>query len=149
MPSHPSSTLAQLQSDIRLIPLIDNHAHNILQGYDPSIEYPREMLVSEATGDALNDSVYSLAHLRMLKHLAQFLNLPADASWQTIQATAKAVDYESFCKDLIQAAGTQLILFDDGFANEQCNPTSWHNRLTPLPNKRIVRIETLFEVSFI
>lgn len=103
------------------------------------------MLTSEATGDALNDSVYSLAHLRMLKHLTQFLDLSADASWQTIQAAAKAMDYESLCRDLIQAAGIQVILFDDGIANEQCHPISWHNGLTPLPNKRIVRIEAVFE----
>ncbi|CAE6467931.1 unnamed protein product [Rhizoctonia solani] len=139
------SALSRLQKAINLIPLIDNHAHNVFQSYSPSEQYPRESLVSEATGGALNDSVYSLAHLRMRKQLAQFLELPTDASWNMIQTTARNRDYETFCRDLIKQAGIQIILFDDGIVNEFCHPISWHNRLTPNPNKRIVRIETLFE----
>ncbi|CAE6522510.1 unnamed protein product [Rhizoctonia solani] len=140
-----ASTLSRLQKAISSIPLIDNHAHNVFQSYNPSSEYPREMIVSEATGSALNDSVHSLAHLRMRKQLARFLDLPADASWSTVQKTAQNRDYEAFCRDLIKAAGIQIILFDDGFVNEFCHPMAWHDRLTPYPNKRIVRIETLFE----
>ncbi|KAH7345713.1 hypothetical protein B0J17DRAFT_592592 [Rhizoctonia solani] len=142
-----SGTLSRLQKAIFSIPLIDNHAHNVFRSYNPtnSGEYPREMIVSEATGSALNDSVHSLAHIRMRKQLAQFLQLPANASWNTVQATAQSRDYETFCQDLVKAAGIQIILFDDGFANELCHPIAWHNRLTPYPNKRIVRIETLFE----
>ncbi|KAG8689194.1 hypothetical protein FRC11_003844 [Ceratobasidium sp. 423] len=139
------STLYRLQKAISLIPLIDNHAHNVFQSYTPSDKYPREMVVSEATGGALDDSVHSLAHLRMRKQLAQFLELPADSSWETVQTTARNRDYETFCRDLIKAAGIQIILFDDGVVNEFCHPLSWHNRLTPYPNKLIVRIERLFE----
>ncbi|CAE6416926.1 unnamed protein product [Rhizoctonia solani] len=140
-----ASTLSRLQKSIASIPLIDNHAHNVFQTYSPSGNYPREMIVSEATGSALNDSVHSLAHMRMRKQLAQFLDLPSDASWKTVQATAQNRDYETFCQDLIKAAGIQIILFDDGIVNEACHPIAWHDRLTPYPNKRIVRIETLFE----
>ncbi|KDN45690.1 hypothetical protein RSAG8_04774, partial [Rhizoctonia solani AG-8 WAC10335] len=140
-----ASTLSRLQQAISSIPLIDNHAHNVFRSYNPSGNYPREMIVSEATGSALNDSIHSLAHLRMRKQLAQFLQLPADASWNTVQTTAQNRDYETFCQDLVKAAGIQIILFDDGFVNEFCHPMAWHNRLTPYPNKRIVRIETLFE----
>ncbi|CAE6527522.1 unnamed protein product [Rhizoctonia solani] len=140
-----TSTLPRLQKAIASIPLIDNHAHNVFQTYNPSDDYPREMIVSEATGSALNDSVHSLAHMRMRKQLAQFLDLPSDASWNTVQATAQNRDYETFCRDLVKAAGIQIILFDDGIVNESCHPIAWHNRLTPYPNKRIVRIETLFE----
>ncbi|CAE6458094.1 unnamed protein product [Rhizoctonia solani] len=140
-----TNTLPRLQKAIASIPLIDNHAHNVFQTYNPSDDYPREMIVSEATGSALNDSVHSLAHMRMRKQLAQFLDLPSDASWNTVQATAQNRDYETFCRDLVKAAGIQIILFDDGIVNESCHPIAWHNRLTPYPNKRIVRIETLFE----
>ncbi|CAE6424633.1 unnamed protein product [Rhizoctonia solani] len=144
--ARPSSdTLSRLQKAINLIPLIDNHAHNVFQTYDPSEKYPRESLVSEATGGALNDSIHSLPHLRMRKQLARFLGLPADASWHTIQTRARSRNYETFCRDLIKVAGIQIILFDDGIVNEFCHPISWHDRLTPYPNKRVVRIETLFE----
>ncbi|KAG9092726.1 hypothetical protein FRC06_011817 [Ceratobasidium sp. 370] len=34
---------------------------------------------------------------------------------------------------------------DDGLYNDKCFELSWHDQLTPFPNKRIVRIETLFE----
>ncbi|QRW23425.1 glutamine synthetase [Rhizoctonia solani] len=128
--ARPSSdTLSRLQKAIDLIPLIDNHAHNVFQTYDPSEKYPRESLVSEATGGALNDSIHSLPHLRMRKQLAR----------------ARSRNYETFCRDLIKVAGIQIILFDDGIVNEFCHPISWHDRLTPYPNKRVVRIETLFE----
>ncbi|KAJ1302130.1 hypothetical protein OPQ81_000959 [Rhizoctonia solani] len=140
-----SSILSRLQTAISSIPLIDNHAHNVFQSYNPSDNYPREMIVSEATGSALNDAKHSLAHLRMRRQLAQFLELPTDASWSTVQTTVQNRDYETLCRDLIKAAGIQIILFDDGIINEHCHPISWHNRLTPYPNKRIVRIETLFE----
>jgi hypothetical protein len=92
--------------------------------------------------------VHSLAHLRMRKQLAQFLELPVDASWDRIQTTSRNRDYETFCRELIKQAGIQIILFDDGIINESCYPISWHDRLTPFPNKRIVRIERLFEVSY-
>lgn len=150
MPSHTqTSTFSSLQTAIRLIPLIDNHAHNVLQAYEPSTDFPREMIVSEANGDALKDSVYSLAHLRMQKYLCRFLNLSAESSWREIQEASKAIDYESFCQQLIESAGIKVILFDDGFSNSQCHPISWHNKLTTYANKRIVRIETLFEVGWV
>ncbi|KAJ1302136.1 hypothetical protein OPQ81_000965 [Rhizoctonia solani] len=140
-----NSTLSLLQAAISLIPLIDSHAHNVFQSYNPSENYPREMIVPKATGPALNDAKYSLANLRMRSQLAQFLELPTDASWSTVQTTVQNRDYETLCRDLIKAAGIQIILFDDGIVNEHCHPISWHNRLTPYPNKRIVGIETLFE----
>ncbi|KAG8699163.1 hypothetical protein FRC09_006784 [Ceratobasidium sp. 395] len=136
---------SQLRKSIGSIPLIDNHAHNILKQYDPPAGHPREMLTSEATGLALNDSVYSLAHMRMLKYLARFLGLPVESSWEQIMETSKSIDYTSFCQSLIKSAGIQAILIDDGFHSDDCYEIAWHDRLTPFPNKRIVRIETLFE----
>ncbi|KAF8595979.1 hypothetical protein BDV93DRAFT_80789 [Ceratobasidium sp. AG-I] len=138
-------TFSELKKAIDKIPLIDNHAHNLLQSYEPSPDFPREALVSEATGAALSDSTYSLAHIRMLRHLSRFFNLPIDSSLQTIIGTAKARDYTQLCRDLINAAGIQAILIDDGIQNDYCHAISWHDQLTPTPNKRIVRIETLFE----
>ncbi|KAG8746273.1 hypothetical protein FRC10_005522 [Ceratobasidium sp. 414] len=103
------------------------------------------MLVSEATGPALNDSVYSLAHIRMLKYLARFLGLPAESSWEQVKDASKSMQYSLFCQSLIKSAGIQIILMDDGLANDKCFELSCHDQLTPFPNKRIVRIETLFE----
>ncbi|CAE7221000.1 unnamed protein product [Rhizoctonia solani] len=137
-------TSSRLQKAIASVPLIDNHAQNIFRTHNPFGNYPRETIASQATG-ALSDSIHSLAHLRMRKQLAQFLDLPADASWNTVQTTAQNRDYETFCRDLVKTAGIQMILLDDGVFNESCHPVAWHNRLTPYPNKRIVRIEILFE----
>ncbi|KAG8731452.1 hypothetical protein FRC12_019718, partial [Ceratobasidium sp. 428] len=136
---------SQLRKAINSIPLIDNHAHNILKKYDPPAGHPREMITSEATGLALNDSVYTLAHMRMLKYLARFLGLPIESSWEQIMETSKSIDYTLFCQSLIKSAGIQAILIDDGFHSDDCYEIAWHDRLTPFPNKRIVRIETLFE----
>ncbi|KAG8744023.1 hypothetical protein FRC12_014912 [Ceratobasidium sp. 428] len=103
------------------------------------------MLTSEATGLALNDSVHTLAHMRMLKYLARFLGLPIESSWEQIIETSKSIDYTLFCQSLIKSAGIQTILIDDGFHSDDCYEITWHDKLTPFPNKRIVRIERLFE----
>ncbi|KAF8594657.1 glutamine synthetase/guanido kinase [Ceratobasidium sp. AG-I] len=135
----------KLKAAIQRIPLIDSHAHGLPQSYELSPDFPRETLVSLAEGEALQDSVYSLAHIRMLKNLACFFNLPVDSSWQTINETAKARDYDLLCRDLIKAAGIQAILIDDGVKNDYLHDIPWRDGLTPHPNKRIVQIETLFE----
>ncbi|KAF8594652.1 hypothetical protein BDV93DRAFT_611774 [Ceratobasidium sp. AG-I] len=140
-----ADTFFKLKNAIGTIPLIDNHAHNLLQNYRSSLDVPRETLVSFADGEALKDSVYSLAHVLMLKYLKRFFNLPVDSSWQTIIETAKARDYDSLCRELIQAAGIQAILIDDIIQNDHKHAMSWHDQLTPTTTKRLVGIETLFE----
>ncbi|QRV82041.1 glutamine synthetase [Ceratobasidium sp. AG-Ba] len=134
--------ISQLRKAISSIPLIDNHAHNILESYNPPAKLT---LVSEASGSARDDAVYSLAHIRMLRYLAQFLGLPAESSWEKITESIKEMDYALFCQTLIKSSGIQTILIDDGLPNENCLDIVWHDKLTPYPNKRIVRIEALFE----
>ncbi|KAF8593460.1 hypothetical protein BDV93DRAFT_566520 [Ceratobasidium sp. AG-I] len=140
-----ANVLSKLKDAIDRIPLIDSHAHSLLQSYESSPDLPRETLVSLADGGALRDSVYSLAHIRMLKSLTRFFGLPIDSPLQTIIETAKARDYDSLCRDLVKAAGIQAMLIDDGIQNDYCHDISWHDQLTPAPNKRIVCIEALFE----
>ncbi|KAG8696607.1 hypothetical protein FRC08_007050, partial [Ceratobasidium sp. 394] len=135
------AAISEIRKAIRSIPLIDNHAHNLLRSY----EFPGEMLVSEATGSALKDAVYSLAHIRALKYLARFLGLPAESPGEQVKEAAESMDYTSFCQSLIKSSGIQTILIDDGFSGDKCFEISWHDQFTPFPNKRIVRIETLFE----
>ncbi|KAF8595981.1 hypothetical protein BDV93DRAFT_563829 [Ceratobasidium sp. AG-I] len=140
-----ANILSRLKDAIDRIPLIDSHAHNLLQGYEPPPNLPHDTRVSLADGAALKGSVYSLAHMRMLKSLISFFKLPIDSSLQTMIDTAKARDYHSLCRDLVKAAGIQAILIDDGIQNDYRHAMSWHDQLTPTPNKRIVCIESLFE----
>jgi hypothetical protein len=42
--------ISQLRDAIKVIPLIDNHAHNLLQSYESPDDFSREMLFSGDTG---------------------------------------------------------------------------------------------------
>ena len=140
---------SKLKDSIHRIPLIDSHANGLPRSHERASDLPREMLVSSAEGEASKSSVYSLAHSRMLKNLSCFLKLPVDSSWQKITEAARSMDHVSFCRDLIKAAGIQAIMIDDDVQNDYYHAISWYDELTPYPNKRIVRIETLFEVSHV
>lgn len=138
------STLDELRRVIRTCPVIDNHAHNLLR--------PQQLetsdfltIITEASGQALEDTPKSLSHLRAARQLRKLYELPADADWDTIcKKRLELLDKEpdkliSKCLE-----GTQTILIDDGLGDPSILETySWHDKYTFSPCKRIVRIETI------
>lgn len=139
-----SAGIQDLQQIIRTFPVIDNHAHNLLteeHAYG-SAEHPFECITSEAQGHALTDHVHtSLAHMRGIKHLAEFYQCP-----ETLQ-DVKAARYEWVRRDypgLIKKcfAGTHAIMMDDGLSPENIHSFKWHRHFVPTVS-RIVRIEAV------
>ncbi|PGH03641.1 hypothetical protein AJ80_08662 [Polytolypa hystricis UAMH7299] len=126
-------------------PLIDNHAHNLLSALSASdyAKYPFESVVSEAQGEALTDqSTKTLAHLRALKQLAEFYE--CSPTLDEIKSSRDKLirdNYELLVKRCLE--GTQMLLLDDGLNADDVEQYPWHNRFTPGPTKRIVRIETI------
>jgi hypothetical protein len=131
-----------LRKVIQTHPLIDNHAHNLLRPEGLSA-HPFESITSEATGEALQDTVHSLSHLRAVKQLAELFDCEED--WADIlKARESAVDrdYEGLVKKCFE--GTASILMDDGLDPEGVYPYKWHDKFCrPGGTKRIVRIEAV------
>ncbi|KAG8530321.1 uncharacterized protein KY384_004823 [Bacidia gigantensis] len=132
-----------LHKAIYTTPIIDNHAHNILQ---PSKirKYDLLNVATEAEGDALQDSTSCLAHIRAVKQLSEILK--CEPRWEEVKKalSAKHSDYEEWAKECFD--GLETILIDDGFGDpSEWHPYDWHSRLTRSKCKRIVRIESVAE----
>lgn len=136
--------IQDLQQIIQTFPIIDNHAHNLLNEDNAygSADFPFESITSEAQGHALLDHVHSsLPHMRAIKHLAEFYQCP-----ETLQ-DVKAARYEWVRRDypgLVRKCfeGTHAIMMDDGLAPEVIHPYKWHRQFLPTVS-RIVRIEAV------
>ena len=152
-PSPPSAVTSaqQLKDLIDTHPLIDNHAHPLLQpaGQAAGHSHALESIVSEATGDALlQTSPFSLAHLRAVKQLAGLLG--CQPTWADVKRARSAVPerqrYQWLCKCF---AGIQCVLFDDGLGSHDAATAPLrvqdHDRFTATTNRRIVRLEKLAE----
>ncbi|KIX06217.1 uncharacterized protein Z518_04192 [Rhinocladiella mackenziei CBS 650.93] len=136
--------IEDLQQIIQTFPVIDNHAHNMLTEDNAygSAEYPFECITSEAQGHALSDHVHaSLAHMRGIKHLAEFYQCPATlpdvkaARYEWVRR-----DYPGLIKKCLQ--GTHAIMMDDGLSPEIIHSFKWHRQFVPTVS-RIVRIEAI------
>lgn len=142
--SNTTMSLDELKRVIRTCPLIDNHAHNLLR---PHGQKTGEFLTitSEASGEALEDTPTSLAHLRALRQLRKLYDLPADADWAAVQKKrAELLDQDSHALIKKCLEGTQTILIDDGLgSSDELEPYGWHDKYTVSPCKRIVRIESI------
>jgi hypothetical protein len=137
-----SLTIDDLRKAIKTHPLIDNHAHNLLRP-EEILAHPFESITTEASGEALKDTFYSLSHIRAVKQLAELFDCEED--WAEILKAREALmhrDYEGLVKICLE--GTAAILMDDGLDSEGVHPYKWHDRFChPGRTKRIVRIEVL------
>ncbi|PLB34836.1 extracellular developmental signal biosynthesis protein FluG [Aspergillus candidus] len=126
-------------------PLIDNHAHNLLSA-DAATDYaayPFEQIVSEAHGSALRNARSALPLHRAAQQLAELYGTPS-ADWdQLVAARDRWVrrDYPGLVRQCLQ--GTHALLLDDLMTDSDVEPYSWHDRFTPAPTRRIVRIEAI------
>ena len=132
-----------LFSAIQSTPIIDHHAHNLLQS-SAIDEYDLLSMTSEASGPALWHSTSTLAHIRAVKQLARVLG--CDESWPAVQ---KAIKLERAKPDDVWARrcfeGIETALIDDGLNPSDVHPYQWHDRLTRSKCRRIVRIERVAE----
>ena len=139
-----NNSVEELKNLIRTCPVIDNHAHNLLRPHDLKTGNLLT-ITTEASGDALEVTTTSLAHLRAVRHLRKLYDLPADADWPSIlgkRAELLERDPSALIKKCLES--TQTILIDDGLGNgDTMEPYSWHDTFTLSPCKRIVRIESV------
>jgi len=126
-------------------PAIDNHAHPFLTASQRSA-FDFEGLISEAQGDALKDSVHTLACFRATAELGKLYGMQKDdVSWESVKEKRASLDYDELCAINMKPTGIQCILIDDGLGgvNELAESYSWHDKFTTSPTKRIVRVEVV------
>lgn len=142
--------LDPLRQLIQSHPLIDNHAHNLLNresatDYDT---YPLEAIVSKAHGRALENARTTLPLLRATNQLAELYGSPC-ADWDDVQSAHDKWVREDY-NGLIQKSlkGTHALLLDD-LLDEEIEPSNWHDNFTNSPTTRIVRIEAVAEAQIL
>lgn len=132
-------------------PAIDNHAHPFLsEKHRNALAF--EGLNTEASGDALTDSIYTLACYRSTAQLAKLFGLKGDdANWDGVKKMRASLDYMQLCRMCMRPTGIQCILIDDGLSGvaDLAEGYRWHNRFTASPTKRIVRIEAVAEKALL
>ncbi|KAB5554592.1 hypothetical protein GE09DRAFT_133263 [Coniochaeta sp. 2T2.1] len=135
-----ASQLEHVVHAIRHTPIIDNHAHPLLKPESLG-KYPLLSITTEASGDAIDDSLTSLAHLRAIRQLSTILK--CQPTWEAVVAAIElkriedSDDWVAQCLD-----GIETILVDDGLDNqEEAYSYSEHDDFTRSKCKRIVRIE--------
>ncbi|TDZ26762.1 Protein fluG [Colletotrichum orbiculare MAFF 240422] len=131
---------ALLSHTIKTTPIIDNHAHPLLD-LEAIGRYPLLSITTEAHGDAIHASLTSLAHLRAVKQLATVLR--CEPSWEAVVNAIEAKrieDYDAWVEECL--GGIESVLVDDGLdGDNEVYPYSYFSSLTRSPAKRIVRIE--------
>lgn len=139
------ASLDSLRHLVQFHPLIDNHAHNLLNresaaDYD---SYPLEAITSEAHGRALQNSHTSLPLTRATSQLAELYGSPCDRWADILSARDQSIkqDYDELVRRCLQ--GTHMLLLDDLLTDEDVEPFDWHDRFTVSKTKRIVRIEAV------
>jgi hypothetical protein len=137
-----------LRNLIQSHPLIDNHAHNLLN-QESAADYetfPLEAITSEAHGRALKNARTTLPLLRATNQLAELYGSPC-ADWNEVQSAHDRwvrEDYEGLVRRSLE--GTHALLLDDLLGDdEDIESSSWHDRFTISATKRIVRIESVAE----
>ncbi|KAF8890637.1 amidohydrolase 2 [Infundibulicybe gibba] len=127
-------------------PAIDNHAHPLLQEENRG-KIAFEGLISEASGDALQDAVHTLACLRATRELQGPLALGSNATWDDIKAQREKLSYLDLCNKYLAPARIQCILIDDGLGSVEAlgESVEWHDQFTSSPSRRIVRVEVVAE----
>lgn len=132
-------------------PAIDNHAHPLLKLAHRD-EMTFENVISDANGEALQDSVNSLACFQATYQLAKLFGLKgSDVTWEKVKATGREMEYGQLCRLCFDLAKIQCILIDDGLGGSRdiAEGYKWHDKLTTSPTKRIVRLEVAAEVFFL
>jgi hypothetical protein len=135
-----SSQLEHVVHAIRHTPIIDNHAHPLLKP-EALGKYPLLSITTEASGDAIDDSLTSLAHLRAIRQLSTILK--CKPTWEAVVAAIelrRIEDEDGWVAECLD--GIETILVDDGLDNEdEVYSYSEHDDYTRSECKRIVRIE--------
>jgi len=137
--------LKRIRTAIQTTPIIDNHAHNLLDKSSAN-HIPFESITTEAGEEALKTTFSSLSHLRARQQLKELYDYDGhDDNWDWPRLLKLRQDWmDNRQHELYQKCfkGTHVILMDDGLnLSGDVHSYQWHDQYTAAPTKRIVRIE--------
>ena len=133
---------AELEARVRSTPIIDNHAHPLIQL--PFVnQYPLLAVATEAHGSAIPSSRSGLPHFRAVQQLARALG--CRESWEAVEEAihkrrSSAHSYHEWTKQCLR--GIETVLVDDGL-DDLSKAEAFHHfqNFVPSKCKRILRIE--------
>jgi uncharacterized protein len=124
------------------IPLIDQHAHNLLRP-EVAARYPYAAAFTEGYDEEIvnNHARHTLFYRRSLREIAALLE--CDAQENAIAARRESLGLENLTQLYLRAANLEAIYLDDGLEPESILPLSWHEKFIPV--RRILRLEVVAE----
>ncbi|MGH7999836.1 MAG: amidohydrolase family protein, partial [Brasilonema sp.] len=124
------------------IPLIDQHAHNLLRP-EVAAHYPYSTAFTEGNHSEIvnHHARHTLFYRRSLRDIATLLN--CEAQEETILTHRDSLGLEQLTQLCFSAANLEAIYLDDGLQADSILPLSWHERFVCV--KRILRLEKLAE----
>jgi uncharacterized protein len=128
--------------DLTDIPLIDQHAHNLLKP-EVAAQYPYSAAFTESYHPEIINyhARYTFFYRRSLREVAALLNCEAEET--AILSRRQSLGLEELTHIYFRAANLEAIYLDDGLQAENILPISWHEKLIPV--QRILRLELLAE----
>ncbi|MBD2679919.1 MULTISPECIES: amidohydrolase family protein [Nostoc] len=124
------------------IPLIDQHAHNLLRP-EVAARYPYAAAFTESYDSEIINyhARQTFFYRRSLREIAALLECEAQEA--AILARRESLGLENLTQLYFRAANLQAIYLDDGLQPENILPISWHERFISV--QRILRLEVLAE----
>lgn len=128
--------------DLTDIPLIDQHAHNLLKP-EVAAQYPYSAAFTESYHPEIINyhARYTFFYRRSLREVAALLNCEAEET--AILSRRQSLGLEELTHIYFRAANLEAIYLDDGLQAENILPISWHEKLIPV--QRVLRLELLAE----
>jgi len=128
--------------DLRHIPAIDHHAHNLLKPEEIGAEvFSRAFTESDDPVILAGHARNSLFYRRGIRNIASLLG--CDATEEAILGSREELGMEKLAAKCFENAGLSTVFLDDGFMPGRVLPWEWHQRFVPV--RRVLRIEYLAE----
>lgn len=128
--------------DLSAIPLLDQHAHNLLKPEAAQAKPFRAAFTEGYDPDILaHHAQHTLFFRRSLRELGQLL--ACEPTEQAILARRSELSLEQLTQKCFTAANMEGILIDDGLLPGDILPLDWHRQFVPV--QRLLRVEVLAE----
>ena len=127
------------------IPVIDQHAHNLLNPAAAS-RYPYPAAFTEAhDADMINDHArQTLCYRRSVRAIARLL--ACEPTEEAVLEHRTRLGLEALTELCCRAANLDTLLLDDGLLPDTILPLEWHQRFVPV--RRLLRLEMLAQTLF-
>lgn len=128
--------------DLTAIPVLDQHAHNLIKPEVASRTPFRAAFTEGYDPDVIaHHAQHTLFYRRSIREIAQLLG--CDPNEEAVLARRDALGLEQLTSRCFEAANLEGVLIDDGLMPDEILPLDWHRSFVPV--HRLLRIETMAE----